>query len=144
MTKVAHIALPDEILGQALHSVSALVFDVPNEEGSAIHEAICLHLDSQVITIRALTDTSELCIDTTNLDIPIDPEFADCYAIADISHDQSIRPLIGKSIYNWWRLTNDAGYSDGFMVAFSRNSAVCFIAMNNVVSILHVSGEQCA
>jgi hypothetical protein len=144
MTNVAHIRLPDETIGQALRSVSALVFDVPNEEGPASHEAFCLHFDSCVMTIRALTDTSELRIDTTNLDIPNDPEFAGCYAIADVSHHQSFRPLIGKLIRNWWSLTNDAGYNDGFMVAFSPNCAVCFIAMNNEVSILHVSGEQCS
>lgn len=144
MTNVAHPAIPEDTIGQALRSVSALVFDVPNEKGSASNEAICLHFGSRVITIRALTDSSELCVDTTHLEMPIDPQFGGCYAIADISHHQLFQPLVGKPIRNWWTLINDAGYNDGFMVAFSPNGAVCFIAMNNEISILYVSGEQCS
>lgn len=144
MTNFTQITLPDEIFGQSLRAVSALTFNLPNEEGPASHEAICLHFDTQVVTIRALTDTSELCVDATRLEMPADREFADCYTIGDISHHQSCQPLIGKPIRNWWSLTNDAGYNDGFMIAFSPNFAVCFIAMNDQVSILYVSGEQCS
>jgi hypothetical protein len=136
--------IPDDAIGQTLRSVSALVFDVPNEPGSPTHEAICLHLDSRNITIRALTDDSELCVNTNDLTIPHDPELNGCYTIADISRHRSFDSIIGKHLRNWWLLTNDSGYHDGFMIAFTPTEAVCFIAMNNVVSILNAAGEQCS
>ena len=144
MTKVTNLALPEEMIGQALRSVSALVFDVPNENGPVNREAICLHFDYRMLTIRALADTSELCVDTARLEIPAGLDFAGCYTLEDISHDPSFQPLIGKPIRNWWSMTNAAGYNDGFTIAFSPNRAVCFIAMNNALSILHISGEQCS
>lgn len=81
MAKVTHLELPEDTVGQVLRSMSALVFDVPNDKETASHEAICLHFDSSVISIRALTDTSELCVDTKRLEIPAGPDFAGCYTI---------------------------------------------------------------
>ena len=138
------LTISDDAIGQALRSVSALIFDVPGEDDPASREAICLHFDSCVITLRALTDTSELSVRDTALAMPDDPEFNGCYSIADISGDHVFRHLTGKTLRNWWSLTNDAGYQDGFMVSFSSRDAVCIVAMNNQISILTISGEQCS
>ena len=100
--------------------------------------------DDLRITIRAMTDTSELSVDTKELSAPVNPEMAGCYRITDISDHQLVASFIGKSVFDWWSLTNDAGYRDGFMIAFSSYNALCCIAMNNVVSILNAAGEQCA
>ena len=136
--------IPDDAIGETLRSVSALIFDVPNEDDPPSREAISLHFDDLRITIRAMTDTSELSVDIKELSAPDNPEMAGCYRITDISDHQLVASFIGKSVFDWWSLTNDAGYRDGVMIAFSPYSALCCIAMNNEVSLLNAAGEQCA
>ena len=138
------LIIPENAIGQTLRSVSALIFDLPDEDGPASRESICLHFSSCVITLRALTDTSELSVDDSCLSIPNDPEFDGYYDIADISNEKFFPQLIGKTLRNWWSLTNDAGYQDGFMVSFTAHESLCFVAMNNHISILSTSGEQCS
>ena len=140
----ARVAISENLTGQTLGSVTVLSFDIPDEDGPEVYEAICLHLESQVITIRALTDTSELIVNSTILSIPADPELNSFYSIKDISHHDSFRSLIGKKLRGWWSMTNDFGYNDGFMISFEDNSAVCVIAMNCSISILNVVGDQCS
>ncbi len=141
---VPDLTEPEQAMGQKLQSVSALVLDVPDEDGPAIYTAICFHFNSGAITAYALTDNSELSIGTTELALPDDPVPDGCYSLADISQHKTFGALIGRCLRNFWTLTNDAGFRDGFMLAFSHNHAVCLVAMNNVVSILDVSGEQCS
>ncbi len=144
MTNPTDISIPDHAIGQTLRAVSALELDIPGDGGPPMREAICLHFDSLAITFQALTDTSELCVNINALSIPDDPELADFYSVVDISNHELFPPIIGNAMRNWWLLTNDGGYHDGYMVAFYPHEAVCFIAMNNEVSILRVSGEQCS
>ena len=136
--------IPHDAIGETLRSVFALIFDVPNEDGPPNREAISLHFDDLRITIRAMTDTSELSVDTKELSAPDNPEMAGCYRITDISDHQLVASFIGKRVFDWWSLTNDAGYRDGVMITFSSYDALCCIAMNNEVSILNAAGEQCA
>lgn len=102
-----------------------------------MREAIVLRLESRSIVIRALTDTSELELSLGELTV----EKPD-YVIRDASNDEHFKCFIGMSLRNWWIAHNDAGYADGFMVAFDATRGLCMVAMNNTVSILTVAGEQ--
>ncbi|MCE9555241.1 MAG: hypothetical protein K8T91_17970 [Planctomycetes bacterium] len=102
-----------------------------------MREAVILRLGARSLIIKALTDTSELHVSVDEL-----TAMAPDYQIRDASGDECYRQFIGKSLRNWWLAHNDCGYLDAFMVAFDVSRGVCFVAMNNTVSVLTVAGDQ--
>jgi len=134
----------DDLVGQSLTSATGLLFEPPEGPGPPAREAVSLRFGLRLLTLRALTDTSGLSVELDGLLIPADPEFANCYRIEEVTERPPLNAYLGQPVYNCWFLTNELGFSDGFMISFAPQYAVLFMAMNNEVSILHVSGEQCS
>ena len=130
-------ALPEDLCGARLDAVHELLFAPSNESGPPMREAISLRLGVWSLIVRALTDTSELHLSLGELALE-EPN----YLIRDASGDECFRPFVGKTLRNWWQAHNDRGYGDAFMVAFEVSRGLCFVAMNNTVSVLTVAGEQ--
>lgn len=129
--------LPEDVIGSCLQSVSELLFVDQDEPVPPMREAVTLNFGSRTILIQALTDTSELQISIGQLAV-VEPD----HVIRDASHDDHFRPFLGLPLRNWWIAENDRGYSDAFITAFAVTRGLCFVAMNNIVSVLTVSGEQ--
>lgn len=130
-------ALPEDLCGARLDAVEELLFAPSDEPGTPMREAIRLRLGVWSLIVKALTDTSELHVALGELVA----EGSD-YLIRDASGDEYFRPFIGMSLRNWWQAQNDRGYADAFMMAFEVSRGLCFVAMNNTVSVLMVGGEQ--
>ncbi len=131
--------LPDELRGAVLVEVHELLFDPADEPGPPAREAVALQFGGRALIMRALTDTSELSVCVGALD----PETPD-YTVRNVSSDHRFAPFVGKPLHTWWFAKNDAGYSDTFIAAFGPSQGLLFVAMNNEVSVLQVSGEQFA
>jgi Family of unknown function (DUF6334) len=130
-------ALPEDLYDARLGSVLELLFTPSDDSGSPMREAVALRLGDRSLIVRALTDTSELQVSLGELVVE-KPE----YLIRNASEDEHFSSFIGKSLRNWWVAHNDRGYADAFMVAFEVSRGLCFVAMNNTVSVLTVAGEQ--
>jgi hypothetical protein len=131
--------LPEDLYGAHLKSVHELLFAPAGEPGPPMREAVALDLGSRSIIVQALTDTSELhvALGTLQLESPD-------HQIRDASSDTHFRAFVGQSLKNWWVGENDRGYTDLFLVGFGTSQGLLFVAINNVVSVLTVSGEQLA
>jgi len=130
-------ALPEDLCGTQLDAVEELLFAPSDEPSPPMREAVSLRLGVWSLIIRALTDTSELQVCLGKLAAE-----ESGYLLRDASGDVWFQPFIGKSLRNWWQAQNDRGYADAFMMAFEVSRGLCFIAMNNTVSVLTVDGEQ--
>ena len=128
------------LLGQTLTSAQFLLFDAADDVGAPTREAVELEIGRLTLLVRALTDTSELALSVESLVQPFEAE----YQIVDACGHEQIAPFVGKELRNCWKLTNDRGYCDGLMLAFSAHQGLLLIAMNNEVSLLTVTGEQCS
>jgi hypothetical protein len=129
--------LPDDLFGETLVGVRELVFDPDEEGGLPMREAVALDLSTRSLVIEALTDTSEILVRVGDLQA-VDPE----QRVRDASSDAAFQCFVGSPLRNWWIADNDAGYTDCFIVAFTRVAGLLFVAMNNEISVLAVSGEQ--
>src|SRR5712691_4593854 len=115
-------ALFDDFCGAQLELVRELLFDIPEEPGPPMREAIELCFGGRSLIIRALTDTSELEVFTGKLTVD-EPN----YQLRDASQDEYFQDSIGKPVRNWWVAQNDRGYTDAFMVAFEVTRGLCFV-----------------
>jgi uncharacterized protein DUF6334 len=134
-----HTDLPEDLCGTILMGVRELLFDPQDEPGPPMREAVALDMINRSLILKALTDTSELQIRIGTLKEESSP-----YRIRNASEDPAFKRFIGKHLRNWWIAQNDGGYTDCFLVAFTPFEGLCFIAMNNEVSVLKISGEQFA
>lgn len=129
--------IPEDLCHERLSSVDELIFDPTDEPGLPTRVAIVLRFGTRSLVVKALTDTSELDISLKAL-APDEPG----YQLRDASKDDAFQSFIGKPLRNWWIARNDKGYTDAFLVAFEEARGLCFVAMNDAVSILGVGGEQ--
>ena len=107
------------------------------ESGAPIREAIAFGFSERTLIIKALSDTSELDVRFGELEAD-GPD----YLIRDASQDEPFQCFIGKRLRDSWIARNDRGYFDAFLIAFEESRGLCFVAMNDAVSILSVAGEQ--
>ena len=62
----------------------------------------------------------------------------------ELAEDIQIQPLVGSPLYAWWQIVNNAGITDGVMLAFSPNSGIVFSVMASSIQLLSVAGDQFA
>ena len=71
------------------------------------------------ISIRANCESDEIEISTTNnVEWTTEGEI-----------NQLIQSCIGKRLYNWWRLSNNADMCDGVLLAFGPDEGILFSIM---------------
>jgi hypothetical protein len=134
--------IPEGLLGQPLAAVRVLMVDYSDEPGRPCREAISLDFSSGSIVMEAITETSELDVRTGAFVWDDDAESGVQYAVVDVTDQPPFLRFRGRLLRNWWAMRNERGYDDGLTVAFEANAGLCFVAMNNEVSVLTVSGEQ--
>ena len=135
---MSNILLPDGIIGTTLNRVEELLWlDDTDESARPMREAMGLVCGEYSVLTRALGDTSELVVTLGSLECTESE-----HTIVDASENPRYQRFIGKTIRNWWQATNKQGYADCFLIALEANSGLCFVAINNEVSVLTVEGEQ--
>jgi hypothetical protein len=139
MLRMRATDLPEDLYGAHLKGVHELLFTPAEEPVPPMREAVALDLGVRSIIIQAATDTSELNVTLGALRA----ESPD-HRLRDASADAHFRAFVGQSLKNWWVAENDRGYTDLFLVGFGTSQGLLFVAINNVVSVLTVSGELLA
>lgn len=129
------IPLNEDLEDARLAWVQELLF--VHESGTPTREAIALGFSERTLIIKALSDTSELDVSFGELKTA-GPD----YLIRDVSEDKQFQCFIGKPLRDSWTAHNDRGYFDAFLIAFEESRGLCFVAMNDAVSILTIAGEQ--
>ena len=125
--------------GDRLRGVRELVYVAADGSSVPTREGVALDFDSHSVTITTTVESSEIRLEKGGFR----GESPD-HTIHDATNDHVLFPCIGERLLDWWSATNSQGYTDGLMVAFGPALGVMFVAINNEVSILAVSGGQLA
>jgi hypothetical protein len=131
--------LPGNLRGQTLRHVVELSSLTSEDTSRFVREAVVLILSSSAVSVCALSETSTLAVVLG--DISSEPTWKTSRRLAG---SDPIERSIGRQLHTWWTGLNDVDQPDFFALAFSATDGVGFVAMNNEVALISLSGEQFA
>ena len=141
MKRNVGVDISEDVLGQQLLGVSEYL-ESHGESGPRDKEAVRLHFESCVVCVEASTDTSEIVVYSQSASGARSTGVSPTAELQEASDSAPYCDCVGRHARNWWMGKNESGYTDLFMIAFAPTVALCFVAMNNVVSVALTSGEQ--
>ena len=141
MKRNVGVDIPEDVLGQKLLGVLESL-ESHGESGPRDKEAVRLHFESCVVCVEASTDTSEIVVYSQSATDARSTDISRTAELREVSDSAPYRDCVGSRVRNWWTGMNERGYTDLFMIAVTPTVALCFVAMNNRVSVALTSGEQ--
>jgi hypothetical protein len=97
----------------------------------------------RTVVLHASTDLSTIRVYAGGFSLDLRGGFTESeYSTEDVSNHAPFDRFRNSPLTNWWVLRNNQGYDDGIMLAFGYRAGLCFVAMNNELSVMVVEGEQ--